>query len=108
VLHGDAAAHRSTPFGEVGSLFTGSGIECVWVSKHHEQVDPDWFSSGEVDLMIVVQGALRIEFDTPDEPARVLTAGHVLVLPPKTRCRACSWPRDRGDAAVFVAVYPAH
>ena len=68
----------------------------------------DWFCSEEVDLMIVVQGELRFEFGSPNEPAQVLSAGQVLVLPPNTRCRAYSWPRDRGDAAVFVAVYPAH
>lgn len=97
---------RSTPFGEVGSVFSGSGIECVWVRKHHDEVDPEWFVSEEVDLMIVMQGELRCEFDSPDEPARVLHAGQVLVLPPNTRCRAYSWPRDRDDATVFVAVYP--
>jgi hypothetical protein len=45
VLQGDALARRSTPFGEVGSVFTGPGIECVWVRKHRDEIDPDWFSS---------------------------------------------------------------
>ena len=70
VLHGEAVTHRSTPFGEMGRVFTGSGIECVWVRMYYEQVDADWFSSDDVDLMIVVQGELRFEFDSPDDPLR--------------------------------------
>jgi hypothetical protein len=58
--------------------------------------------------MIVVHGAIRFEFDVPDETAQVVSAGQVLVLPPNTRCRAYSWPRDRDDPAIFVAVYPVH
>lgn len=107
-LKGEAAAYRPTPFGGVGTVFSGSGIECVWVSKHREQIDPDWFSSEEVDLLMVIQGDLRVEFESPDEPTQVLSAGQILVLPPNTRCRAYSWPRDRDNPAIFVAVYPVH
>jgi hypothetical protein len=107
VLRGEAAAYRPTPFGGVGTVLKDANLECVWVSKHHEQVDPDWFSSDVIDLIVMVQGELRVEFDSVDEPARVLSAGQVLVLPPKTRCRAYSWPRDSDKATIFVAVYPA-
>ncbi len=106
VLRGDALDVRATPFGDVGTVFTGAGIECVWVSKLQERIDPDWFSSQQVDLIVVIQGQLRFEFESSDIAGRVLSPGDVLVLRPNVRCRAYRWPRDGGDAAVFVAVYP--
>jgi hypothetical protein len=106
VLHGEASQIRSTPFGDVGTMFSGHGIELVWVSKLGEAVDDNWFSSPEVDLILVIQGQLRFEFDSPGQPDRVLGVGEVLVLPAGTRCRGYRWPRDASEAAVFVAVYP--
>lgn len=106
VLRGEASQIRSTPFGDVGTVFSGQGIELVWVSKLGEPVDEDWFSSEEVDLILVIQGQLRFEFESPGQPDRVLAVGDVLVLPAGTRCRGYRWPRDASDAAVFVAAYP--
>ena len=41
VLGGEALETRSVPFGDVGTLFSGDGIECVWVRKLDEEIDPD-------------------------------------------------------------------
>ena len=57
VLRGEADRTTATGFGDVGTLFSGSGIELVWVSKRGEPVDEDWFRSDQVDLMLVVQGS---------------------------------------------------
>jgi quercetin dioxygenase-like cupin family protein len=97
---------RSSPTGEVGRLFSSAGMEAVWVSKQDEDVDPEWFSQPMVDLILVVQGQLRVEFERPDLPVRVLDPGDLLVLPPNMRCRAYRWPRERREATVFLAVYP--
>ena len=107
VLRGEASQVRSTLFGDVGTVFSGQGIEMVWVSKLGEPIDENWFSSDEVDLILVVQGQLKFEFESAGQPDRVLSAGEVLVLPPGQRCRAYRWPRHRREATVFVAVYPA-
>lgn len=106
VLGRESAHVRSTPFGDVGTVFAGPDIEVVWVSKHGEPVDEHWFSSHEPDVILLVQGRLKFEFDAPSEPDRVLGVGDVLVLPAKTRCRAYSWPRDSREPALFVAAYP--
>ena len=106
VLRGQARQVRCTPFGDVGTVFSGSAIEMVWVSKLAEPIDPNWFSSDEIDLILVVQGRLKVEFESPSQPDRVLSAGEVLVLPARQRCRAYRWPRDRREATVFVAAYP--
>ncbi len=107
VLRGDATATRTTSYGSVGQVFSGEGIEAVWVSKQGEEVDPNWFSQKTVDLILVVKGQLRVEFENSRFLPRTLDAGALLVLPPETRCRAYRWPRDRIEATVFVAVYPS-
>ncbi len=107
ILNGEAADVRLTPYGNVGTIFSGSGIELVWVSKQGEPVDEGWFSSDEVDLILVVRGRLRFEFESADWADRVLDPGQVLILPAGERCRAYRWPRDAAEATVFVAAYPA-
>jgi hypothetical protein len=103
VLNGEAVQTRSTAFGVVGTLFSDEGIELVWVSKGDEDVDPDWFSSDEVDLIVVVRGGLKFEFESSDLSERVLAPGDVLVLPSNTRCRAYRWPRECKEATIFLA-----
>ncbi len=105
----DALKIQHTPFGKVGRVFKGKGLEAVWVSKQEEAIDPEWFSQPMVDLIVVLQGQLRVEFEprTGVGGPLVLDPGDLLVLPPNTRCRAYRWPRDRKEATVFLAVYPA-
>jgi len=107
VLSGDADVVRPTPFGDVGTVFSSPDMEVVWVSKHGEPVDEHWFSSPDPDVILVVQGQLRFEFEDPGEADRVLGVGDALILPAQTRCRAYSWPRHGGQPAVFVAACPA-
>ncbi|HYA11342.1 MAG TPA: hypothetical protein VEH10_06730 [Thermoplasmata archaeon] len=103
---GEALDVRSSPTGDVGRLYTGEGIEAVWVRKDAEQVDPDWFVQRRVDLITVLQGQLRVEFDRPGLEARTLGPGDCLVLPGATRCRAYRWPRETTEPTLFLAVYP--
>lgn len=106
VLRGEAQHVRSTPFGDVGTVFSGRSMELVWVSKQGEPVDDSWFRMKAVDLIMVLQGQLRFEFDSPDHDDRVLGPGELLVLPAKARCRAYRWPRDASQATIFLAAYP--
>ncbi|MDP6606427.1 MAG: hypothetical protein QF664_09255, partial [Dehalococcoidia bacterium] len=50
-------------------------------------------------------GGLRVEFEAEGAEDRVLGVGDVLILPPRTRCRAFRWPRAQGSPTTFVAVY---
>ena len=106
VLRGEAEHLRSTPYGAVGTVFSGSGVELVWVSKRDEPIDEGWFCSDEIDLILVVQGQLKFEFEAAWRSDLVLGPGQVIVLPAGERCRAYRWPRDAGDATIFVAAYP--
>lgn len=107
LLDGDAATVRRSPTGAVGTVFSGSGIEMAWVAKQGEAIDPDWFSQGTVDLLVILQGHLRVDFAQPGSDPLDLHPGDLLMLPPNTRCRAYRWPRDRQEATIFLAVYPA-
>ncbi len=106
ILRGDALEVRPSPFGSVGQIFRGQGIEVVWVKKQDEEIDPDWFSQPMVDLILVVQGKLWVEFERAELAPCVLEPGDLMVVSPDTRCRAYRWPRDAKEAAVFLAVYP--
>jgi hypothetical protein len=107
VLQGEALAIHPSPYGRVGDVYRDSRIEVVWVEKQDEEIEPGWFSQPKVDLLIVLQGELKVEFERADVQALVMKTGDVLILPAGERCRAYRWPRDRTEAAVFLAVYPA-
>ena len=81
-------------------------MEVVWVSKQGEEIDPDWFVSAQHDVLVVIQGRLKVEFESAAHNDLVLEVGDALVLPPACRCRAYRWPRESQEAAVFLAAYP--
>jgi uncharacterized cupin superfamily protein len=102
---GEADHIRETPYGRVGMIHSDENLEVVWVSKQGEPIDPDWFSASVVDVIVVLQGQLHVEFRSHENEATVMHAGDVLVLPPGCACRAYRWPRDVAEATIFVAVY---
>lgn len=106
VLRGDGLAVRATPYGQVGTVYSDPEVELVWVSKQAEEIDPGWVRQDAVDLIVVIQGQLKVEFEDDPAAGRVMEPGEVLVLPPGAGCRAYRWPRDAGQATVFLAVYP--
>ncbi len=104
----EALEVQTSRTGDVGRLFTGEGLEAEWVYKKQEDVDADWFCYPSVDLLVVIEGQLKVEFERNGLEPRLLNPGDVLVVPPNTRCRAFRWPPESPDAAIFVAVHPAH
>lgn len=106
ILREDALEIRHSSSGNVGKIFSGEGLEAVWVKKQSEEIDPDWFSQPMVDLIFVVKGKLKVEYERSDLAPGMLEPGDLLVLPPEVRCRAYRWPRDAEGATVFLAVYP--
>ncbi len=60
ILRDEALEVQYSSFGSVGKLFSEEGIEAVWVKKQCEEIDPDWFSQPMVDLILVVQGKLKM------------------------------------------------
>lgn len=106
LLQEEALDIHHSPTGRVGRVFRGEGLEAVWVAKQREVIDSAWFSQPTVDLLIILQGQLRVEFEQELQSPVVLEPGDLLALPSNTRCRAYRWPRDRQEATIFLAVYP--
>lgn len=105
LLQGEAFDIYHSPTGTVGRVFRGEGLEVVWVAKQQEAIDTAWFSQSTTDLLVVLQGQLRVEFEQEHQEPLVLESGEMLVLPAHMRCRAYRWPRDRQEATIFLAVY---
>jgi hypothetical protein len=106
LLQEEALHTTESAYGSVGTVYSDDETEAVWVSKQDEAIEPGWFSQPMIDLLVVLQGQLYIEFEKQEMEARILRPGEMLVLPTETRCRAYRWPRDSAEATVFLAVYP--
>lgn len=107
ILERDALEIHETPYGAVGTLYSGDSIEAQWIAKQNEAIDPEFFTSPRVDLILVVQGHLRVEFEDPRAEAVTLGPAELLVLQPNVACRAYCWPRDAAAPTVFVAFFPS-
>jgi hypothetical protein len=103
--HGEAHDVRASAYGSEGTLLKSDEIEVVWIRKEGEEIEPGWFEQETTDVIVVVEGGLRVEFEAASAEDRVLGVGDVLILPPRTRCRAFRWPRTQASPTTFVAVY---
>ncbi len=97
---------RESDTGDVGRLFTGEGIEVVWVQKKGEKIDTEWFTQKSVDLIVVLQGTLKVEFKDGTLESRIMEPNDLMVLPSNTSCRAYRWPRSTTKPTIFLALYP--
>jgi quercetin dioxygenase-like cupin family protein len=106
LLANQRPGERSTPYGSVWDVLSADGLEAVVVVKDGEEIDPGWFSSEVVDLIVLLRGRLRVEFERSAQPSLTMKPGQLLVIGPGVRCRAYRWPRSSPRPAVFLAVYP--
>jgi hypothetical protein len=97
---------RRTPYGSVWDVLSAHGLDAALVVKEGESIDPGWFSQEVVDLLVLLRGRLRVEFDGGAPPPLTMRPGQLLVLEPGVRCRAYRWPRSSPRPAVFLAVSP--
>jgi hypothetical protein len=106
LLAGDGFDVRSGRHGSTATVYRDKNIEAVCVTKDREEIDLDWFTQRQVDLIVQLQGQLKVEFERDELADSILEPGDLIVLPRNTRCRAYRWPRDAVHASVFFAVYP--
>jgi mannose-6-phosphate isomerase-like protein (cupin superfamily) len=95
---------HETPFGRVEVLHESDDVKVWRIRKDAEQVDPDTDRCDRDDVLVVVEGSLRLELEGR-EPV-VLATGDAFVIPANTAFRGYRWPRDGGPCE-FVAVAPA-
>lgn len=79
----------------------------VWVCKQQEAGDPGWFSQDGVDVLVVLEGQLHVEFAHPDFPPALLQPGDLLILPAQTACRAWRGHARRSKPPFFGGRSPA-
>jgi mannose-6-phosphate isomerase-like protein (cupin superfamily) len=104
VIAREALSRHDSPFGAVGLMHEGSDLEAWWIWKDREEIEPTLAVMDRDDLLLVVQGSLRLELEGRDPI--VLSAGDLFVIPAGTPFRGYRWPRDSGPCQ-FVAVAPA-
>ena len=106
LLAEERPGERSTPYGSVWDVLSADLVEAVVVVKDGEEIDPGWFSSEVVDLIVLLRGELRVEFERGVRASLTMKPGQLLVIEAGIRCRAYRWPRSSSVPAVFLAVYP--
>jgi hypothetical protein len=106
LLGPERPGERSTPYGSVWDVLSAHGLEAAVVVKRDEAIDPGWFSQAAVDLLVLLRGRLRVEFEGGVPPPLTMHPGQMLVIEPGIRCRAYRWPRSSPRPAVFLAVSP--
>jgi len=99
-------SERSTPYGSVWEVVSAPAVEAAVVIKDGEEIDPGWFSQEVVDLVLLLRGHLRVEFDGDAPPPLAMRPGQLLVIEPGMRCRAYRRPRSSPRPAVFLAIHP--
>jgi mannose-6-phosphate isomerase-like protein (cupin superfamily) len=99
----EALERRETPYGSVGVVHSGTGLQAWWIWKNDEAIDPEWSALESEDLLYVIEGTLRLELE--GQPPRDLSPGECFVIPAGCRFRGYRWPRD-GDSCLFLAVTP--
>ena len=104
VIARQALSRRDSPFGAVGLIHEGTDLEAWWIWKDREEIEPTLAVMDRDDLIFIVQGSLRLEFEGRDPI--VLHAGDLFVIPAGTPFRGYRWPRE-SEPCQFVAVAPA-
>jgi mannose-6-phosphate isomerase-like protein (cupin superfamily) len=101
LIERQALTMEESSFGAVGLVHSGPDLEAWLVRKDDEDVEPTLAVMDRDDLLVVIEGSLRLELD--GEESRLLRAGHLCVIPAGTPFRGYRWPRD-GEACLFLAV----
>jgi mannose-6-phosphate isomerase-like protein (cupin superfamily) len=104
VIGRQALAEDESPFGAVGVVHSGADLDAWWIWKDEEDVEPTLAVIDREDLLYVIRGSLRLEFEGGE--SHVLGPGSAYVIPAGRPFRGYRWPRD-GDPCLFLAVAPA-
>lgn len=96
-----ALSKQDSAYGAVGMLHAGPDLQAWWIWKDHEDVEPTVSVMDHDDLLFVIRGTLRLEFEAR-EPVDV-RSGELFVISAGTPFRGYRWPRD-GEPWLFLAV----
>jgi mannose-6-phosphate isomerase-like protein (cupin superfamily) len=105
LLSGEGLAWRETPYGRGAMVASQPGFEIVWIYKDQEPVDPSLITMEVDDVIVILQGGLKLELRAEDPQDVILGPGDAFTIPAGIPFRGYRYPRDQIEPTVFIAVY---
>ena len=105
LLSGEGLTWRETPYGRVAIVASHPGFEVAWIYKEQEPVDPSLSTMDVDDLIVVLQGGLKLELRANDPQDVVLDPGGAFTIPAGVPFRGYRYPRDQAEPTIFIAIY---
>ena len=105
LLSGDGTNWRDSPYGRGAMVATQPGFEIFWIYKEQEAVDSNLITMDVDDIILVLQGGLKLELHGDDPKDPVLGPGDVFVIPAGMPFRGYRYPRDQIEPTIFIAIY---
>ena len=106
LLSGEGLTYTETPYGRVATVVSLPGFRAAWIYKDREQIDPSLDMKDVDDLIVMLQGGLKLELHGDQPQDIVLGPGEAFVIPAKVPFRGYRYPRDQAEPTVFLGIYP--
>jgi len=106
LLSGEGLTYSETPYGRVAVVASLPGFRAAWIYKDQEFIDPSLDVKYVDDLIVMLEGGLKLEL-RGDEPQDIeLRPGDAFVIPAGVPFRGYRYPRDQAQPTIFLGIYP--
>ena len=105
LLSGEGLTWRETPYGRGALVASQPGFEIVLICKDREPIDRALLTMEVDDVIVVLQGGLKLELRANDPQDVVLAPGDAFIIPASVPFRGYRYPRDQAQPTIFIAVY---
>jgi len=106
LLSGEGLTYSETPYGRVAVVASLPGFRAAWIYKDQELIDPSLDVKQVDDLIVMLQGGLKLELRGDQPQDIVLGPGDGFVIPAKVPFRGYRYPRDQVEPTIFLGIYP--
>ena len=105
LLSGEGITHHETPYGRVAVVASQPEFEVAWIYKEDEPVDPSLSTMEVDDVIVVLQGGLKLELRGEEPHDIVLGPGDVFTIPAGVPFRGYRYPREQTQPTIFLGIY---
>ena len=106
LLSGEGLTYTETPYGRVAVVAELAGFRAAWIYKDQEPIDPSLDMKDVDDLIVTLQGGLKLELRGDEPQDVVLGPGDAFVIPAKVPFRGYRYPRGQAEPTIFLGIYP--
>ncbi len=106
LLSGEGLTYSETPYGRVATVASLPGLRAAWIYKDQEQIDPSLDRKDVDDVIVVLQGGLKLELRGDQPQDIVLGPGDAFVIPAGVPFRGYRHPRGQVQPTIFLGIYP--